>query len=98
MYLKLLLCFLMMIYVAMTTSIVQTYIALSVGDYRWWWRSYLVGFCGGVMICAFCICLSGEELSLGYVLWTLSMCSFVGMIAGTCSFAGSYFFVKRIYA
>lgn len=87
-----------MMYVAATTSIVQTYVALSVGDYCWWWRSYLLGFCGGAVICTTCLHLaSAEEFSFGFVLWTMAMSSLVGMIAGTCSFAGSYCFVQRIY-
>ena len=42
--------------------------------------------------------LSLKELSIGFILWTVSICTFVGMITGTCAFIGSYLFVKRIYA
>jgi len=103
MYLYLLVCFGLTTYVAMTASIVQTYLSLSAGDYRWWWRSYLIGFCGGIHIYVVCTYLFLQEegqtfsLELSAMLWSLAMCTLVGLITGNASFAASYFFIKRIY-
>ena len=41
-------------YVASTVSVVQTYACLSAGNYRWQWRSFLMGFAVGVNIYAVC--------------------------------------------
>ena len=54
MYLYLAITGIVMGYVALTVSIVQTFAALSAGKYRWWWRSFLVGFGAGVHIFAIC--------------------------------------------
>ena len=104
MYFYLFLSFNLMTYVAWTASIVQTYVSLSVGDYNWWWRSYLLGFIGGVHIYAVCAILfmqrqSGVSvaLDLSYMVWSLIMCTLVGLVAAAASFTGSFFFVLRIY-
>ena len=104
MYVYLTVCFLLMTYVASTVAVVQTYIALTVGDYRWQWRSFLLGF--GVALHVFLVCAyffffvekdSSTSLWMAYALWTMVLCVLIGMIAGTFSFLGSFFFVSKIY-
>ena len=104
MYLYLLLSFNLMTYVAWTASIVQTYVSLSVGDYHWWWRSYLLGFISGVYIYAACAVLFMQRqvgaslaLDISFMVWSLIMCTLVGLVAAAASFTGSFFFVRRIY-
>ena len=104
MYVYLTIAFCIMVYVASTVSVVQTYLALSVGDYNWWWRSYLVGF--GASLHVFYVCFSyyffleeGSTTStkLSYILWTSLMCLLIGLVAGFWAFVGSFYFVRRIY-
>lgn len=104
MYFYLALGFLLMAIVAQTVSIVQTYIALSVGDYNWWWRSFMVGFLVGAHSYAVCTYYyfflepgSSFAMEVSFALWSLLMCTLVGLVSGTNSFVGSYLFVKRIY-
>ena len=104
MYVYLTIAFCIMVYVASTVSVVQTYLALSVGDYNWWWRSYLVGFAVGLHV--FLVCSSyyffleeGSTMStkLSYILWTSLICLLIGLVAGFWAFVGSFYFVRRIY-
>lgn len=104
MYLYLTIGFVIMGYVASTASVVQTYLALSAGDYNWWWRSYLMGFTAGVHV--FIVCFnfyffleegSTASTKLSYVVWTVLLCLLTGLVCGFCAFAGSFYFVKRIY-
>ena len=65
----------------------------------------MLGFLGGAYIYCFSFFLYIREdplvrstnIDVGYLVWSLFASSFVGFISGTCSFAGSYYFVKKIY-
>ena len=104
MYVYLTICAIVMAYVASTVSVVQTYAVLSVGNYHWWWRSFILGFAVGVHVFAVCSYFfffvetdSSFSLKLSYALWTIMLCTLTGLVAGACSFIGSWYFVKQIY-
>ena len=104
MYIYLTIAFVIMGYVASTVSVVQTYLALSVGNYNWWWRSFLVGFAAGLHVFLTCFRFyffleegSTASTKLSYILWTALMCLLTGLVAGFWSFTGSFYFVRRIY-
>ena len=102
MYVYLGVSLLMMGYVAAVVSIVITYIRLNQGRYDWWWPSFLVGFGVGVNLFLVMtqLALLQQTKKTTYVLfmvWSWIVCMLVGLIAGTFSFLGSFFFIKRIF-
>ena len=97
----------MMAYVASAASIIQSYLSLSAGLYNWWWRSFSMGFFVSIPLFIFCwkykyFADSPHDISVHaemcYMLWSGMLCMIVGLIAGTMSFTGSYFFIKTIYS
>lgn len=103
-YIYLTICIFVMAYVASAVSVVQTYVMLLVGNYNWWWRSFGLGFAVGVHIFVACSYFlffvetdASFSLKLNIGAWTAMLCMLTGLVAGTCSFIGSWYFVKRIY-
>ena len=104
-YLGISLC--IMSYVSSAVSIVQSYITLSVGLYNWWWRSFVIGLFVSIHLFIFCWHFNyftdkAVDISIHaemcYIIWTGMLCLLVGLIAGTTSFLGSFYFIKTIYA
>ena len=105
MYVYLTLCFMVMGYVAFTVSIVQSYLSLSVGNYHWQWKSFIVGFTVGahtfMIVAYFSFFLEDDSTAsvrVSYRLWTMLMSLLLGLVAGACSFMGSLYFVRKIYS
>ena len=96
-----------MAYVSSALSVVETYVALSSGQYNWHWRPVKTGFLVSMQLFGFCwyfnyftdkpadMSLSAE---VGYAVWTGTICLVVGLMASTMAFTASYVFVKTIYA
>ena len=63
-----------------------------------------MGFKAGVNIFLVCSCYyffleddSTVSTQVSYILWTALMCLLIGLVAGFSAFAGSFYFVRRIY-
>ena len=104
MYFYLGLSMLVMGYVASTISAIQTYAQLSQSRYDWWWPSFLVGFFVGfdlfVVMCNYMFFSNskGDNITfIKYMIWSFMICTLAGLVAGTMSFFGSLFFIKKIY-
>lgn len=87
------------------TSIVFTYSLLNSGDYRWWWRSFMVGTGSAWWIFIYSIYYHYTKLKVaGFVSgllffgYSLIGCIVYGLITGTIGFMASYLFVRRIYS
>ena len=95
---------LIMGFVSWQVSTVQTYWTLNAGNYNWWWRSFFVGYLVGAQL-FFLLAWWGffrEDSDsvlvwLNYCIQASMMCVYVGLMAATFSFAGSWYFVYRIY-
>lgn len=99
------LIFLVLTICVMEMSIVMTYFLLSSGDYRWWWRSFMVGTGSAWWIFIYSIYyyittlkVDGFVSGLLFFGYSLIGCIIYGLITGTIGFMASYFFVRRIYA
>lgn len=87
-----------------TVSILFCYFTLSAEDYRWHWRSFLVGGGSSFWLFAYGIFfwstrmelpgLSNKILFLGYLL-LISLVDF--LLFGAIGFFASYMYIRRIY-
>ena len=97
----------LMIIVIALVSIVHTYHLLCNQNYNWWWRSFFVGFNGGVYMLIASIyymfkythyketILASDSLFL--IQMVFASFNFAAM-CGTVSLLASYYFVERIYS
>ena len=95
---------LIMMFVVTQVSKVQTYWTLNSGNYQWQWKSFLIGFMVGLQLFLLLSWFNFfKEEHHSYLVWlTYSMeamlgCLFVGLMAGSIAFAGSWAFVQDIY-
>lgn len=89
----------------MEMSIVITYFQLNTEDYRWWWKSFLVGTGSAWWILIYSVFyyfttleLQGFVPMLMFFGYSLMGTFIYGLITGTIGFLASYFFVLRIYS
>lgn len=89
----------------MEMSIVVTYFQLSSEDYRWYWKSFIVGTGSAWWIMLYSVYyyvvhlnIDGFIASLMYFAYTFMGCVVYGLITGSIGFLASYFFVFRIYS
>lgn len=99
------LVFLVLQITVMEMSIVVTYFQLNTEDYRWWWKSFLVGTGSAWWILIYSVFYYFTSLELqGFVPMLMFfgyslMGTFIyGLITGTIGFLASYVFVLRIYS
>lgn len=99
------LVFAVLITTVIEMSIVVTYFQLNTEDYRWWWKSFMVGTGSAWWIFLYSIyyyfaylSLSGFVPKLMYFAYSLIGCVVYGMITGSIGFLASYYFVLKIYS
>lgn len=95
------------IVVALTTAtvtILMTYFALCSEDWRWQWRSFIVGGGSALWILGYGLIygsrlhldgISSKVLYLGYLL-LIALVDFV--VTGTIGYLATFYFLKRIYS
>ena len=95
---------LIMGFVAMQVSKIQTYWTLNAGNYNWQWKSFFIGYLVGVQLFLllswfdfFKEAHDSKYVWFSYCVQACMYCVFVGLMAGTFSFAGSWYFVQSIY-
>lgn len=88
----------------MEMSIVVTYFQLNTEDYRWYWKSFLVGTGSAWWILIYTIYyyfahlkIDGFVSTLMYFGYSIMGCIVYGLITGAIGFLASYVFVLRIY-
>lgn len=94
-----------MCYVASAVSIVQTYLHLVSGNYKWWWNSFLLGLSTSGWLLVFTAKRAffiEKEFTVherfSFVVHGVLICVTIGFVAGCCSFFASLRFVNTIYA
>lgn len=104
MYGFLALVFSVLVTTVMEMSIVVTYFQLSTEDYRWWWKSFVVGTGSAWWIFIYSayyyfayLNLQGFIPTLMYFGYSLMGCIVYGMVTGSIGFLASYYFVHKIY-
>lgn len=85
-------------------TIVMSYFLLCAENYRWWWRSFLVGSGSSVWIFLYSVWYFWNKLhvqgfvsALLFFVYSGLACAVYGVLLGTVGFLGSYAFVRRIY-
>lgn len=86
-------------------SCIWTFLALRSGDYKWQWRSWIVGASSGIYVAAFTIWYMFEHMALShigndaiYLLWTLLFLVCYTWMAGMISALASTVFISSIYS
>lgn len=104
MYGFLALVFLVLILTVMEMSIVITYFQLNTEDYRWWWKSFMVGtgsawwvFIYSVYYYFMHLDVDGFVPSLVFFSYSLIGSIVYGIVTGAIGFLASYYFVFKIY-
>lgn len=98
------LVFLVLITTVMEMSIVVTYFQLNTEDYRWWWKSFMVGTGSAWWVFIYSVYyyfayleVDGFVPSLVFFAYSTMGCIVYGVITGSIGFLASYFFVFKIY-
>ncbi|ANB11808.1 Tmn3p [Sugiyamaella lignohabitans] len=96
--------FIVLVLTVVEMSILTTYILLNSEDYRWWWRSFLVGTGSAWWVFLYSIYYYFTKLNVdGFISallffgYTLLGCLAYGLVTGAIGFLSSYVFVFRIY-
>ncbi|XP_011297904.1 transmembrane 9 superfamily member 4 [Fopius arisanus] len=86
-------------------SIVMVYFQLCGEDYRWWWRSFIVGGGSAVYVLAYSVFYFMTKLeitelvpTLMYFGYTTLMVLTFWLLTGTIGFFAAYAFIRKIYA
>ncbi|XP_063978955.1 transmembrane 9 superfamily member 4 [Diachasmimorpha longicaudata] len=86
-------------------SIVMVYFQLCGEDYRWWWRSFIVGGGSAVYVLAYSVFYFMTKLeitelvpTLMYFGYTALMVLTFWLLTGTIGFFAAYAFIRKIYA
>lgn len=94
----------LLIVTVMEMSIVTTYLQLNAEDYRWWWRSFMVGTGSAWWVFLYSIyyffaVLKVEGFVSGLLFFGYSLigCSVYGLVTGAIGFLASYVLVHRMY-
>jgi transmembrane 9 superfamily protein 2/4 len=91
--------------VVMQISVVQTYLQLCYEDYQWWWRSWSLGAMPALS--TFVLCVGHLFFSVRvthytsfiiYIVFSLAVSVFVGLVSGVTAWIASFIFVNRIYS
>eukprot|EP00388_Colpodella_angusta_P019362 GDKJ01048440.1.p1 GENE.GDKJ01048440.1~~GDKJ01048440.1.p1 ORF type:complete len:644 (+),score=75.17 GDKJ01048440.1:35-1966(+) len=97
--------FVLFIVVSAMTGIITTYVAISNENWNWWWRSFLtpatVSFFLFIQSLSHPLVVRSDVILTTftvYSLYSLLLCSFVGIMAGAIGTLSSFFFLKKIYS
>uniref|UniRef100_A0A914WN04 Transmembrane 9 superfamily member n=1 Tax=Plectus sambesii TaxID=2011161 RepID=A0A914WN04_9BILA len=101
----LLIVFVILLAVVACVSVALTYFQLAAEDYRWWWRSIIVGGSVGAFVMVYSVFfyfrrseMSGLLQTTEYFGYVTLVCYAFSLALGTVSFMASHKFVRYIYA
>lgn len=93
-----------LIAVIAVTSMLMTYWCLQNENWNWWWRAYLTGASSGVFMYIFCVYQMAFVFKIDlissdiiFLLYSLLVSVFFGMICGVVSLTASFAFVEFIF-
>eukprot|EP01130_Rhizamoeba_saxonica_P010951 TRINITY_DN4525_c0_g2_i1.p1 TRINITY_DN4525_c0_g2~~TRINITY_DN4525_c0_g2_i1.p1 ORF type:complete len:659 (-),score=115.62 TRINITY_DN4525_c0_g2_i1:21-1964(-) len=97
--------FLILIITCAEITIVMCYFQLCAQDYKWWWRSFLMGACSGFYLFLYSIIhmvtsldLEGFLSVLLYLGYSFIIAIIFSLLTGSIGFISCYYFVRRIYS